>query len=384
MEKIGHLITQNWKELYHVWVLAPYLEKEDPHLHYYYDYSQSIAEYTKVFEELGMPWTWQPVTLQNIESTVYTIKSTANGRQPLVLNLCDGDEVNGAPGLSVIHALEKFGLTFTGANAFFYDVTTSKIVMKTAFDQAQVPTAGWRAIDDQSDAYTILSELGAPLIIKPSVSGGSMGLGVKNVVTTPHALQERVAELQQGYKGWTLSGDGLFVEQFIAGREFTVLISGSTSLPAKLHVYPAVERVFHDQLPDHEKFLSYDRLWETYEAESPMPSEDFVYQYAPPPPELLPKLSQISLQAYEALQGHGYGRVDLRMAEKTGEIFVLEVNAQCGLSEDENYTSIGAILRFAGRTFSGLIEEILQDAIQRHHINNTTPHHSPQAVFKQL
>jgi D-alanine-D-alanine ligase len=44
-------------------------------------------------------------------------------------------------------------------------------------------------------------------------------------------------------------------------------------------------------------------------------------------------------------------------------LYVLEVNAQCGLSEDEDYTSIGAILRFAGRSFTQLIEEIIYDTI---------------------
>ncbi len=39
----------------------------------------------------------------------------------------------------------------------------------------------------------------------------------------------------------------------------------------------------------------------------------------------------------------GYGRLDIRMDRQTGKMYVLEVNAQCGLSEDEDYTSIGAI-----------------------------------------
>jgi D-alanine-D-alanine ligase len=46
----------------------------------------------------------------------------------------------------------------------------------------------------------------------------------------------------------------------------------------------------------------------------------------------------------------------------TGELYVLEVNAQCGLSEDENFTSIGAILRFADRPFHGMVREILDGA----------------------
>ena len=72
----------------------------------------------------------------------------------------------------------------------------------------------------------------------------------------------------------------------------------------------------------------------------------------------------------------GYTRVDIRMDLVTNKLYVLEVNAQCGISEDENFTSIGAILKFSGRTFSQLIEEILNDAIKRgyskiiSHVNN--------------
>ena len=57
------------------------------------------------------------------------------------------------------------------------------------------------------------------------------------------------------------------------------------------------------------------------------------------------------------------GQVLMRMDATTGELFVLEVNAQCGLSEDENYTSIGAILRLAGRSFSSMVRDIVADAL---------------------
>ena len=74
------------------------------------------------------------------------------------------------------------------------------------------------------------------------------------------------------------------------------------------------------------------------------------------------RISEVSLAAYTAVGGRGYGRVDLRMDAETGALYVLEVNAQCGLSEDENFTSIGAILRFANRPFRELVQEILSDA----------------------
>ena len=57
-----------------------------------------------------------------------------------------------------------------------------------------------------------------------------------------------------------------------------------------------------------------------------------------------------------------------RMDASTKKLYVLEVNAQCGLSEDEDYTSIGAILRFARKSFTQLVEEIINDTFSRHGI----------------
>lgn len=44
---------------------------------------------------------------------------------------------------------------------------------------------------------------------------------------------------------------------------------------------------------------------------------------------------------------------------------MLEANAQCGLSEDEDYTSIGAILKASNVSFTEIIGEILRDALRR-------------------
>ena len=78
---------------YFIWVLAPHLESEDPNLKYYYDFTQSIAEYTKVFEELKAEWKWQPVTMENFKIVIKSIAENKNGKTPLILNLCDGDEI---------------------------------------------------------------------------------------------------------------------------------------------------------------------------------------------------------------------------------------------------------------------------------------------------
>ncbi len=351
---------------YKIWVLAPFLESDDPNIQHYYDFTQSIQEYTKIFTELKVDWKWQPVTMDNYKQIIRGIASSANGKTPLVLNLCDGDEVNGTPGVSVIRELENYDLIYTGSDEHFYDVTTSKIPMKKAFDKAGVSTANWRVITgNKGSTRGICKRVGVPLLIKPAVSGGSMGVSIKNVVNNEEELLKRVDEINKGYRGWNLLADGLFVEQFITGPEFTTFITGSSDDLKNCIVYEPVERAFHHSLPDTEKFLSFARLWEIYEEESAMPDNAYFYDYKSVTPSLVSPLKKLSLAAYKSCGGKGYARLDIRMDKETGKLFVLEVNAQCGLSEDEDYTSIGAILKASKVSYSQVIIEILKDAVRR-------------------
>ncbi len=350
-----------------VWVLAPHLETMDANIDYYYDFRQSIAEYQKVFSQLGIEWIWQPVTLKNYEEIIEGIvKEKDFGiKTPVVFNLCDGDEINGTAGISVVKLLEENELIYTGADEYFYHITTSKITMKEAFDKAHVPTANWKAIQTKEAIENIFDKLDSPVIIKPSVSGGSMGVGVKNVVNNQVDLKEQVDKMFDGYRGWDLATDGLIAESFISGPEFTVLITGSYNDPDNAKIYTPVERVFHASLPEQEKFLSFDRLWEIYEEEEAMPNEANFYEYALPDVSLIEEIKKISWDAFVATKGCGYTRADIRMDKETRKLYVLEVNAQCGLSEDEDYTSIGAILRLNGNNFTELIAEIMNDAFTR-------------------
>ncbi|MEY3153275.1 MAG: hypothetical protein ACK5AB_05165 [Bacteroidota bacterium] len=350
-----------------IYVLAPHLETEDNNINYYYDFTQSIAEYTKIFDELKATWKWQPVTMKNFASTIDSIISNKRSKRiPVFLNLCDGDEVNGTPGISVLKKLEASNVIYTGAEAYFYDITTSKVPMKKAFDKYKVPTAKWKMIQSSSDPVDDMFEtVGRTVILKPSVSGGSMGVGVKNVVSNKTAMKKQLKKMFEGYRGWDLSIDGIIAEEFIKGREFTTMITGSSRYPNTCRVYNPVERVFHPSLPEKEKFLSFDRLWEIYEDETPMPSNENFYEYTEVEKTLADQIKKISFDAYKSVKGTGYTRVDIRMDDLTGNLYVLEVNAQCGLSEDEDYTSIGAILKANNTSFKSMILEVLQDAFTR-------------------
>jgi D-alanine-D-alanine ligase len=351
-----------------VWVLAPYLQTNDANIDNYYDFSQSIEEYTKIFAALNIEWKWQPVTMGDYTAFIdeITAEKEIGKYFPVVLNICDGDEVNGTPGISVVKLLDEKGLVYTGSDEYFYNITTSKIPMKEAFDKYGVPSARWEAIKVK-EQYTngIFGRLGTPIIVKPSVSGGSMGVGIKNVVEDKAALNAQILQMFEGYRGWNLAADGLIAESFITGPEFTVLIVGSYNNPETAKIYTPVERIFHPSLPEKEKFLSFDRLWEIYEDENPMPNEENFYEYELPDSSLIEDIKKISWDAYVACKGKGYTRVDVRMDSTTKRLYVLEVNAQCGLSEDEAFTSIGAILRVSNASFTSLIVEIINDAFVR-------------------
>jgi D-alanine-D-alanine ligase len=349
-----------------IWVLAPLVESKDENLDYYYDFSQSICEYTKVFSELNINWQWQPVTIDNFKQIIFDIKfeSQLSNIQPLFFNLCDGDELNAAPGISVIKYLDELQLKYTGADEYFYKITTSKADMKDVFDEHNVANADWILIEKLEDIdEAIFDKIGIPIIVKPAVSAGSMGVGVKSVVYNITELTIQIEKIVGGYRGWNLNAGGIILEQFITGAEFTVLVTGDYDKPQSINIYAPVERVFHSSLKEDEKFLSFDRLWEIYEDETPMPNNENFYEYQLADSSLIDKIKQISLEAFVACKGKSYTRIDIRIDDKTNRLFVLEANAQCGLSEDENFTSIGAILKFSNVSFANLIKDIIENSL---------------------
>jgi len=352
-----------------VWAFIPYGQTDEGLVSEQYDTPLTRRELAEVFAALGLDWQWTPVTRENLAELVETVATAANGHLPVVLNYCDGDDIFDEPGISVIHHLERHRLIFTGADAAFYHMSTSKIRMKEAFERAGVPTAPFAVIaDPERDTSGLCARLGAPLLVKPAVSAGSFGLSLHSVVHNDAELQAQAAQLLQGPYGQEFALGGIFAERFISGPEFTVLVLGSPAHPDTARVYPPVERAFNTGLPEEERFFTYDRYWELYREESPLPDGQRLYEYRSAPPALRERLTELSWQAYCAVGGTGYGRVDFRMDARSGELFVLEVNANCGISSPEDDSSVGNILKLSGIPFTELMSDMLRTAIVRNNL----------------
>ena len=115
------------KDIYKVWVFAPYLETEDSTLKKYYDYTDSQREFTEVFNELDCEWEWVNITLNNLPKEISRVKSQKS-KQNVVLNLCDGDEVNGTPGISATRRRSSI-VSNSIMTPSKISITTAKLIM---------------------------------------------------------------------------------------------------------------------------------------------------------------------------------------------------------------------------------------------------------------
>ncbi|KXS20925.1 glutathione synthetase ATP-binding domain-like protein [Gonapodya prolifera JEL478] len=276
------------------------------------------------------------------------------GRERLVVvNLCDGTEDDGYPGLSVVTELHRLNLAYTGADPDFYLATTSKPVLKRMLQARGVPTSPFvevaPGVTDAELEQLILSlshQIGFPLIVKPSVSYASLCISDRSVVHTAAECADQCRRVHSE------TGQGVFVERFLAGREFTALCTGDAHQGVK--VYTVAERAFDPALSTYRRILAFDRYWDGFDLNGGAPDPEAssaapMYVYRPAPEAWQTHLADVARRAYLACGGSGYGRVDMRTPQDdTWEgVQVLEVNANCGMSFDVVTSTCGAILNLA-------------------------------------
>jgi D-alanine-D-alanine ligase len=345
-----------------VHLLIPYMIKDGQAVSPDYDLDSFRAELSDWFKPLGLRHVWHSVTIPTINDVILSLASRANETAIVVLNLCDGLESDGYPGMSMIDALGQAGLPYSGAGARFYEVTTSKLATKRMLRASGISTADFAIIKDPDrDLAAAMKQIGSPLFIKPDISAGSYGVGLDSVCYDLDAARAKVEKLRADE--YFLSSD-ILAESFIDGREFTVLVIEDPTQPLGLFALHPGERVFNQSLPTDQRLLAHDRYWGLPEENRPIPIGEPYYWYQPAPEYLKAELEQLARRAVRAIDGNGYARVDIRQSEKQGTLYVLEVNAQCGLSTDSSST-VGSLLNISGRKMPEIMERVLNHALSR-------------------
>lgn len=356
-----------------VLVFAPYIELDGKLVSTHYDLPEYRAEIDAWMNGLAIQWEWRPITRSNLEAELRNAAAQLPPREGVVFNLCDGTEADGYPGIEVVDGLEQYGLAYTGADPAFYRNTTSKAVSKAMFAAAGVSSArSFLLTDGARDIDRAIEAIGFPLFIKPDVSAGSYGIQVDSVCHDRAAAIGKIDQLMHGLHGQHFEKNGILVEAFVQGREFTVLSVEDPACPMGLFVVPAGERVFDTRVPPQERFLAFERYWELPEENRRLPPGEPYYWYKLAPEGMQAELADLARRATRAVGGAGYARTDIRYDDMRKTLYVLEVNAQCGLSADDSAT-VGSMLRLSGHNIVDIIARVLAHGISRAAKTNAAP-----------
>jgi len=164
-------------------------------------------------------------------------------------------------------------------------------------------------------------------------------------VTDEAGLRREIVKMTKEY-GSTM------VEEFIEGREFTVLVTEPQGAECDPWVFSPVEFRF----PPGETFKHFDMKWRRY-----MEIEDLLVDDE----ELAYRLREVTALTFAALGGSGFGRCDLRM-DAAGEIYMLEINPNCEIFCPEGqYGSADLVLAADPAGHAGFAKHLIMCGLRR-------------------
>jgi D-alanine-D-alanine ligase len=202
-------------------------------------------------------------------------------------------------------ALQQLNLPYSGTGVLGSALCMDKIRSKQVWQSLGLPTANYKIADKRSfDARScgaIMDSLGNEVMVKPAQEGSSIGMAKVN-----SALQLEIA-VQDAFK----YDDKVLIEQFVHGSEYTVSILDGKALPSISMTTP---RVFYDYAAKYQ-------------------TDSTVYSCPSGLSDALEiELGELALEAFDALAGTGWGRIDF-MQDRLGRFYLLEANTVPGMTE---------------------------------------------------
>jgi D-alanine-D-alanine ligase-like ATP-grasp enzyme len=176
-------------------------------------------------------------------TTYKQLKELSKKGYDIFVNLCEGYLEWEVPSIDVIYSLELLDLPFTGPTTKLYD--PPKQLMKYLAYCEGVRTPAFGIINSLEDIDSVLKQLKFPLFVKPAKAGDSLGVDEHSLVHTRIELQQKCISIINEY-------GPLLVEEYIEGREFTVLVAANGD-GHSCTVFRPVEYLF----PEGREFKTY-------------------------------------------------------------------------------------------------------------------------------
>ncbi len=228
--------------------------------------------------------------------------------------------------------LETLALPYTHSGVLASALAMDKAKAKAVLAAAGVTVPGGGLYDRHEVASRHV--LPPPYVVKPNAQGSSVGvfLVMEGANTPPQEV---------GGPDWSF-GEAVMVEPFIAGRELCVAVLGESSGPRALAVTDIVATTG----------------WYDYEAKYGEGGSRHVVP-AELPAEITRRAMDLSAWAHTALGCRGLTRSDLRYDDINGDLVLLEINTQPGMTATSLAPEQAA---YTGMDFDTLVLWIVQDA----------------------
>jgi D-alanine-D-alanine ligase len=226
-------------------------------------------------------------------------------------------------------ALEVLGMPYTGSGVMASALAMDKWRTKLVWLASNIPTPRYRVVEADTDWWSVVAELGLPLIVKPAREGST--IGITRVTSVDRD------ELATAYVAAAKHDDLVIVEEFVAGTELTASILDERALPLIRIEAPEGNYDYHNKyFSDDTKYFCPSGIDASLER----------------------AIQAQSLAAFRVVGCSGWGRLDLIM-KPDGRWTFLEVNTSPGMTA---HSLVPMAARQAGLSFADLCVDILRGA----------------------
>jgi D-alanine-D-alanine ligase len=268
------------------------------------------------------------------------VERVRRGKFDLAFNLCECIDGIAEYESAVISVLEVLGIPFTGSSSWTTAFCLRKHIVNALLERAGLPVPRWAIVTPGSTLPTV----GFPAICKPAAEDASVGVEQRSVVRNMRTLAARVDAMHERW-------NEILVQRFIDGREVNVGIVDDVVLPIAEIQFGAMPKGMW-------RIVSYRSKWETGSDEdmgaTPVcPANLSAAQSA--------ELKRLARDAWRAVGGEGYGRVDMRI-DSQGRPWILEVNANPDIAPDAGLARMAAA---EGMDYPALISAVCEAGMRR-------------------
>ncbi|QQG41203.1 MAG: ATP-grasp domain-containing protein [Candidatus Woesebacteria bacterium] len=287
-----------------------------------------------------------------LEADIYAEEFLTKNKAQIGFVLNYSEEVFASdPKIYMAEVLERVGLPFSGCSLKTQKIIINKGEMKRLMLIENISTLPYQVFESTEE---ILDErLKYPLIVKPIARGSSAGITNKSVVNTQEELTEQVKFILETFN------EPALIEPFINGREFSIGMLGNPP-----EFFPTIEPR-HDKIPKGLHHI--DSMEIKWQLEDELGINYFNLP-AEVDDELRSKIENLCTQTWKVLEIRDFCRIDLRMDEKDGNLYVLDVNSPPGLVPPEiTATSyFPAAAKVKGYDYETLLSKVIGAGLNRY------------------